>query len=565
MRKKSIKKAFKRAVVTCLVGSTALASFAGCGSKGGKDAIQELSVFSVRANYSGEQVGWSGKILKDQFNVKINIIPNQSGAFDTRMSDGNLGDILVLGEQEYLQAVKAGLLYDWEDEELLDTEGTYIKENMSHALDKSRALTDGKLYGLPYQVATSNTDIQSFFYTWDIRWDLYKEIGYPEVKTLDDLVDVFAKMKEVCPKDEQGKETYAVSLWPDWDGDMVMYVKSTASAYFGYEGDMGLGHYNPTNGEFYGCLDENSPYLQMLKFYNKLYQKGLVDPDSMTATYDSMIAKVKAGGTFFSIFNYAGSEAYNTPTHGEAGKYMESLCPEDARPIVYGQSVLGGTTYWAIGAKAEDPEKCMEIINWLCTPTGMLTSNYGPKGLTWDYDEDGNTYFTELGKQCNKDKNNTAIPEEYGGGSYHDGELQINCLTWMVDASNPESNGETYNSKMWKSEQAAAVYEIDQDWRDVTGANSVNEYMLKTDYIVQPGSDYAASVKSDELKTTWAQVSTAITTGSWKAMYAESDEEYDKIVDEMIKDANGYGYQECLDWCLDEAEIRYAREQALAK
>ena len=54
-------------------------------------------------------------------------------------------------------------------------------------------------------------------------------------------------MKEICPTDELGNETYAASLWPDWDGNMVMYVKAMATAYYGYD-ELGFGLYNPTNG-----------------------------------------------------------------------------------------------------------------------------------------------------------------------------------------------------------------------------------------------------------------------------------------------------------------------------
>ena len=46
------------------------------------------------------------------------------------------------------------------------------------------------------------------------------------------------------------------------------------------------------------------------------------DPDSMTQTYDNMIEKVQNGQTFFSIFNYAGSLAYNKEVH--YGKSQQS-------------------------------------------------------------------------------------------------------------------------------------------------------------------------------------------------------------------------------------------------
>ena len=103
-------------------------------------------------------------------------------------------------------------------------------------------------------------------YTWDLRWDLYKELGYPEIKTLDDMVDVLGQMKEICPTDDNGKTTYGVSLFNDWDGNLVMFVKSTATAYYGYD-EFGFGLYDPEEQVFHPALEENGPYLTCLKFY----------------------------------------------------------------------------------------------------------------------------------------------------------------------------------------------------------------------------------------------------------------------------------------------------------
>ena len=519
-----------------------------------------LTVFSQRANYSGLQEGWSAKMMKDLFNVELNIVPNSEGVFDTRMESGNLGDIVVFGsENDYMQARDAGMLFDWEEDNTLADYGAYIKEHMPYALEKNRNMSsDGKIYGLGYEVATNSTDLQNFFYTWDIRWDLYAKLGYPEVKDMNDLLNVFIEMKKICPTDDNGKPTYAASLWPDWDGDMVMYVKSTATAYYGFD-EFGIGLYDPSTGEFHGALDDNSPYLEMLDFYHKLYMNDLLDPDSMTTTYDTMIQKVKSSGVFFSIFNYAGCRAYNTDEHMQSGRMMKSLTPKNASPIVYGLSVLGSNNYWAIGANTEYPEVCMEIINYLCTPDGRMNFEYGPKGITWDYDEDGNTYFTELGKKCNN-AGSTVLEGDGYTGTFKDGQLQINMITWSLDASNPNSNGETYNFENWKSTNAEALCEVDQDWRNHTGCTTTNEYMLKGNYMVSPGSDYVMAIKSDELKTTWAQVTKCIRENSWKAIYTKTDEEFKSAVNAMKAQAKGFGYQECWDWTNEQAKLRKAAE-----
>ena len=53
-----------------------------------------LFVYSQLANYSGEQVGWFGKVMLDKFNVKLNIIPDMKVPLK-RMESGNLGDIVI--------------------------------------------------------------------------------------------------------------------------------------------------------------------------------------------------------------------------------------------------------------------------------------------------------------------------------------------------------------------------------------------------------------------------------------------------------------------------------------
>lgn len=557
-------KKMKKLAALILTAAMTMGLLSGCGNTGGKSGKPvTITVFSQLANYSGEQAGWSADILLDKFNVILNIVPDLNGTYQTRMEAGDLGDIVVFGSNgdDYLNAISAGLLYDWNEDNLLEEYGPYIKEHMSNALAQNANISGGTTYGFGHAVASSKEEHQAFFYTWDIRWDLYKQLGYPEVKNYDDLLDLFKEMKKICPTDDNGNPTYAVSLWPDWDGDMVMYVKSTATAYYGYD-ELGIGLYDPNTGNYYDCLDPDGPYIESLRFYNQLYQNNLLDPDSMTATYDTMSEKVQAGGTFFSIFNYAGRSAYNTDEHLAEGKMMNSLVPTEASPIVYGMDTLGGNRLWCIGAKTEYPELCMEIINYLSTPEGRLTMEYGPQGVCWDYDENGYTYFTDLGKACHADIN-TSMEEAGYKGTFHDGQLQINNITWALDAINPDSNGERYNCDYWASTLNASVTDIEQDWKDFTGCNTTDEYMESGKYTVAPASAFTASKKDAEFKTKWTQTTECITTYSWNAIYAKDDAEFDSVVSEMIQKAHEYYYDECLEWSLNEAALRKAAEDAI--
>ena len=524
-----------------------------------------LDVYSQLANYSGMQTGWFADLMLAKFNVKINIIPDTGGAYQTRMEAGNLGDIVVWGDNtdKYSAACKKGMLLDWEEDNMLAQWAPYINNNMKLALQKNKYMDspDKKLHGYGFNVSTSAKDIQEFFYTWDLRFDLYEQIGKPEIKTLDDMVDVLAKMKEICPTDDNGKPTYGLSLFNDWDGNMVMYVKSLATAYFGYD-EFDFGLFDPDEGKFYDCLGENSPYLYCLKFINKLNQKGLVDPDSMTQKYGGMSEDYQNGTAFWNIFNWMASGAYNTDAHVQSGKAMYPVLPKDAHPIVYGQSVYGGNRLWTIGAKTAYPELCLAIINWFSTPEGYMTIEYGPRGVCWDI-KDGKTYFTELGKKAQADQNNTEMPAPYKG-SFHDGAFQINNTTWCKDSHNPLTTSETYNKTNWESEQLPAQSDIEARWREWAGATTPNRYMQKSNYRVSPGSLFTGAGVPDDLTMKWNQVAECIKNETWNAIYAKTDAEYDAIVAKMISDAKSYGYDDCIAHSLKQAEKRAAAEK-LAK
>lgn len=562
----------KRFIAVTLASAMVLTSFTACGKKdkgasGGDDGVVTLTVYSQTANYSGIQQGWSGEFLKKELGIELNIVPEQDGVFQTRMTEGDLGDIVVWGSagENYDQAIQQGMLLDWEEDDLLNEYGPYIAENFQASLDRNRKYSENltgepTLYGFYNNVASDASSHEGLLYEWDIRWDLYKELGYPEVKNLDDLYNVLVDMKKICPKDDNGNETYAVSMWPDWDGDMVMYVKSTATAYYGYDENVGLGLYDPSTGKYYPTLDEDGPYLEMLKWYNRLFQAGLVDPDSMTTDYNKMAEKLTAGGAFFSIFQYAGSDQYNSDEHLREGKMMYALKPEEASPIVYGLNTTGSTYIWTIGANTDYPDLCMELLNYLSTPTGRLNMEYGPKGEFWDYDEEGNTYFTDIGFACHQ-KTDTDISKETSySGTFKDGQLQINSTTWSINATNPESNNEVFDGDYWKSVQYDTQYDIMEDWKQVTGADSVKDYIEAGLYTLSPGTTFTLDSKDDELKTTWSQVTGAITDGSWNAIYAKTDADYDKIVAKMIKEAKAYGYDECVEWSQKQADRRWQCE-----
>ena len=130
----------------------------------------------------------------------------------------------------------------------------------------------------------------------------------------------------------------------------------------------------------------------------------------------------------------------------------------------------------------------------------------------------------------------------------------------LFRSANPDSDGETYNYRKWESFTAEANSDIEADWREHTGYDTPDEFMSTRNYRLSPGTTYTAGIKSDELTVLWNQVQTCIKDNSWSAIYASSDADFDKIVDDMITQAMDYGYDDCVAFQENEAKLRAAAE-----
>ncbi|MCL2627338.1 MAG: hypothetical protein FWD44_01395 [Oscillospiraceae bacterium] len=553
----------KRIIAALLIVCMLTFAVAACSGGGGRNRgeVIDLVVYSQLANYFGEMIGWSAEVMLEEFNVRLQIINDGTpGTFQTRMENGFLGDIILFGSdgREYREASRAGLLFDWLEEDLLFDYGEYIWDHFETALNKNRAIT-GTLHGFGHNIAGNSSDPEAFFYYPRMRYDLYEKLGHPPINSLNDFIPVLEQMVALEPMTEHGTKTYAVSSFTDWDGDMVMMVKCTAALY-GWE-EFHIGLYHATTQEWEGALEPNGWYLNSLKWHNQLYQRGLYDPDAMTQDWMGFIEKIQNGAVMFTLIEWMGS-AFNIDDNTSKDKMMLAVTANDQTNLVNGLNIHGGNRIWSIGANSRYPELAMEIINWFSTPEGTLIYNYGPKGVTWDYDRDGEPYMTELGLQTQQDKK-TEIAYGSFFGPYEDGEFQHNNTTWSRDAVNPDSpGGNTFNYETWNSTLLALeIKPVEQRWRNWTGYNRADEWFNATGNVAfAVATDYTASVRSRDLNLTWEQVTRCIREGSWRAIYANSDAEFEQIVAQMIGDALDYGYDQCVEWILGEAQLRREAE-----
>lgn len=577
-------KKMSKYVTTGLLGMTLLGSLAGCGgaaesetdaasSESGYDETITIDVYNGLANYMGMQEGWFAKIVRDKFNMELNIIaPNVAGngdtLYQTRTAAGDLGDLIIVDNgQQYNELVEAGLLTD-------ASEYYETMENVQRfdaAVQNLNKDADG-LYGFPTSVSTLKaTDpsegLDPTFGAY-VRWDLYGEQGYPEIGTLEDLLPVIQKMQEDNPTTDSGKKVYGFSLFSDWDGNMMNAGKQLVT-YYGYD-ESGFVLAKADGSDYQSILDSDSEYIRALKFYFEANQMGLVDPESTTQNYDTLFAKFQEGQVLFSWWPWLGQAAFNTTTNLTEGKGFMLAPIQDQKIFSYGAEVYGGKQFIGIGSNAEDPERIAAFIDWLYSSEGVLANSSqtsgssGPEGLTWEM-KDGEPVLTEFGKQALLDGDGD-VPEEYGGGSYKDGVSALNVNTVLPIDINPDT-GFPYAYTMWESYQNETTDPVKEDWsKNMGGAESTIGYLEENDQLlVAPGASYVAPEDSSEISTLRNQAKATIIEYSWRMVFAKDEAEFDQLLKEMQETADGLGYQTVLEFDMNNAKDQNEKRVEVAK
>ncbi len=481
--------------------------------------------------------------------------------FETRFTAGNLGDLIISGTEggRFKKMVEAGLLVDMtellKEKDVLKNYETAITKTNAHAGQEG-------IYAIPSEISNQSPEISTDgidpLVIPFVRWDAYRQAGYPEMKTLEDWITVMKQLQELIPESDSGKKTYAISLFKDWDGNMMMCAKNYASLY-GYN-ELGFTLIQADGSDIQDILDERGQYIRALRFLFTANQEGLVDPESTQQNYDALSAKYRDGQILTSIWSWQGRDLYNYETdpvqgktHKELGKGFYPAMIEDMKCYTNGCYPEGNARLViAIGSQAKDPQRLADFIDWLYSPEGMETAGQcagsgGPEGLVWEL-KDGRPVYTEFGVQAlSKD---ITVPQEWGGdetGSWRDGTPALNFKALSPADIDPKTK-EPYMTAMWSSVLEQNNTQIDQDWQEYAqGAKTSIEFLKSKDALaVAPGTSYIAPEESSDITVLRSQCKAVIIDRSWKMVFADNEAEFDRLLKDMRDTVNGLGYEQVL-------------------
>lgn len=557
----------------CLSAAAAMITglLSGCGSKtvevassphgGPYEETITIDVFDAQANFQGMQSGWFAKIVKDKFNMEMNIIaPNVAGGGDTlyqtRSANGNLGDLIIINvdRNRLKDMVTAGLVLDM-------TNYMGECENLQQykkAIEDASALAgedNPGMWAVPSEVsnepATEPCEAVDPTNAPSVRWDVYGQVGYPEMKTLEDLLDVLKQMQDAVPASDSGKKVYALSLFKDWDGDMMQNA-AALTALYGYEANQGFALLNSDTNEIQSIIDDDSAYVRGLRFLFQANQMGLVDPESTTQNFDTLSAKYQDGAVLYSLWPWLGSGYYNTVEHMEEGKGFQTATIQDMKCLSYGSFTLGKMeNAIMVGSQAKDPQRIVDFIDWLYSPEGVEAScaqsgtNCGPEGLTWEM-KDGEPVLTDFGVEALvKMTEGLQVPAEWGTGTWKEGISALNYKALgVVDCD--QSTGMCYNYQRWSDYQERTATKLSEDWKAHNdNAATCIEYLTNKGMLtVAPGSNYAIPDYSTDHSTIKEQCKQIIVQDSWRMAFAADEAEFNSILKEMQETTRGLGYDE---------------------
>ena len=518
----------------------------------GEKELLTIDVYDDAANYNGIQSGWFAKILKDKFNIELNIIASQvvgNTIYATRSEEGNLGDILVVDKAKFPEIVEAGLAKDISDK-LPACENIMKFKTQIDVYNKGLTGEDGKYYGIPTEMTdTSPTSITDdvIYSSPMLRWDLYKQIGSPKLETLDDLLAALEKIHEVHPTNEEGDPAYPFSLWPDWDGNDNMIGPANVVQLTTWYGQKlkGSAMLMP-DLTFSPLYERENAYYKITKFLNQANQKGLVDPDSGTQNWDNACAKMSSGRV--DIFWYSWQVGFwNSLDRLQAGTAFRFIPVGDMNFYADADRYYGSDRMFGVGGKVEGEkyDRIMEFLDWYASPEGATIQHCGLKDFNYTVNEDGT--FTPINDNALMD--NLPVPEEYGGGGYDDGYNDIN--QWIVSSLciNP-TTGERFAQKFWKSYKEMNMTEMKKEWAEMFGAEDDVAWMKANGKLLaMPSVDFTPAADNNDIASLRAEINASLCEYTWNLiMTCNTDDEFEAMWAEMVETLDGFGYKDLYEY-----------------
>ena len=357
--------------------------------------------------------------------------------------------------------------------------------------------TDGKVYSIkshyfndadwadPRNVAGPGSG--GFHY----RKDVYEAIGSPDLSTIEGIEAAFAKVKEKYPD--------MIGFLPYWD---------TMNQFFGATNGL------VKSGDKITIGVTETNYHDFMKLMNSFVRKGYIPREGLIYTYEQFLQAMRSGKVF--------SASYNTLLSDEENNFNQSnnltgvWTPYTQVPTVNGQK-MAKTYYQSIGwsslyitKNCKLPDRAILLYEYLKSPEGDKTSQFGIEGVHWTARDDG--YIQRTDEFLKKSIAEAGVGPGYGLWCFGASGLNESILNSSVALSNPQFCSSLDLQKM-------ILTYIDRD----------------------PLMYFAVPVAGTDENDKYGKMNQLITDTRTKLFLAADETEFEAVYTDMVNKLNGLG------------------------
>ncbi|AOZ93457.1 ABC transporter substrate-binding protein [Paenibacillus crassostreae] len=476
-----------------------------------------------------------GKAITEKTGVTINAeFAVQGGGQDKIALMAASGDYpdMIFAKGDISKMVDAEAMIDLTD--LIEEHAPNLKKVYGDYMDRlPYSSEDRSIYVLPSNAHVGQTYFDSSG-GFEIQHEVLKELGYPEVKTLEDYENVLQTYYDKHPTID-GQPTIPLTLDAD-DWRIMITVTNPAFQSTGAPDD-GEYYINPETFEaqLHYKRPEEKEYFRWL---NHMYNIGLLDKNTFVQKSDEYKAKIASGrvlGLIDQEWGYADAENALKASGKPERSYAHFPVTLTSDIVDHGFQDTGFMAGWGIGitTSAEDPVRIIKFLDYLASDEGQILKNWGIEGKHYVI-EDGKRVIPAdvLDKKIN-DASNFTKTTGIGlyltfSGHYGDGVLDPtgNYYTTnfpeqiVASYSEPEKESlKAYNATTWKdlwpSEDEMPVKPWGAAW----------------DLAVEEGSEYSVTFQKTQ-DIIRKRIPEAILT---------TPEKFDAVYDGMIAELNKAG------------------------
>ncbi|WP_195949127.1 extracellular solute-binding protein [Clostridium saudiense] len=272
-----------------------------------------------------------------------------------------------------------------------------IKNYLSESDCKKITDNDGHIYTIP-QFGVVKGEDKSTIHKGEAFW-IQKEVlkwdNYPNIRTLDEYFDLIERYKKAHPIINGEKTVGFQILTHDW---RMFCLENPPQFLAGYPNDGGaIVDPDTLEAKIYSDIPEAKIYFKKL---NEAYNKGLIEADTFTISYNQYLNKLSTGAVLGMIDQYWQFESVDIQLL-QSGFNNRRWVPlaltidEDIMPNYYNYMVVNSSKGIGITKSCEDVDGAMKVINDLLDPEILILRNWGEKNIDYMIDENGEFYRTD--------------------------------------------------------------------------------------------------------------------------------------------------------------------------